>query len=108
VTRLPEVLEHLATTGAMRRADTQRATMFCHTGDLGTFGQQTYTVVLTVFVRDGDVRAHAEVWLGEMLVPAPPLEVNWPAVKAMRELRQTGQSADVIERLLTAIFQQIA
>lgn len=103
-----EDLDRLVTTGALTRHGMVNADMYTHHGPLGEANGEAFTVAVTIFVYDNaaaPLRAHAEAWLGQTRVLRPPLEANWPAVKAMRELEASPDDIDdVIRRLLAAVL----
>jgi hypothetical protein len=107
---LVDDLDRFVTTGALTRTGMVNADMYSFTGPLGEYGGEAFTVAVSVFAYDnGTIRTHGETWLGEHRVLLPPLEANWPAVKAMRELDADPDDVDnVTRRLLAAVIPRNA
>ena len=107
---LVDDLDRLVTTGALVRSGMVNADLYTFQGPLGEFAGEAFTVAVSVFAYDnGTIRTHGETWLGEDRVLRPPLEANWPAVKAMRELdADPADIEDVTRRLLAAVIPRNA
>lgn len=106
--RVLAVLEAAASAHQLLRIPCSRGIVYGYSGPLGEHDGEAYTVALTITCPgDGTYHASAQAWLGEHLVAHPPLQANWPTVKALRELHAGDTSEDVIGRLLTGILGDV-
>lgn len=100
---LQAALDRHVATGALTQTAALGGIMFTATTDLGRRGNEAFTLHLTIVnYHNGEMTTRAEVWSGDELVRRAPLEVNWPAVKALREMDAGDKGRDVIARLLNA------
>ena len=100
---LNAVLERHVASGALSRVPALRGIMFSATTELGRHDDEGFTLHLTIITyRDGTRMTRAEVWSGDERIPRAPLEANWPAVKALREIAAGDSGDEVLARLLDA------
>lgn len=100
---LDATLRRHARAGSLSRTVMLNCAVFTTTTHLGTHRGQDYSVSITVISYvNGGHRTTTEVWSGDQQVDRAPLEANWPAVKALRELHAGDQGEDVVTRLLEA------
>lgn len=100
---LDSVLERHVASGALSRVPALRGIMFSATTELGRHHDEQFTLHLTIVsYRDGTRMTRAEVWSGDQRVQRAPLEANWPAVKALREIANGNSEDEVVSRLLDA------
>lgn len=100
---LQETLDRHVATGALNRTPALQGVMFTATTELGRHQEEGFSLHLTIITyRDGTTTTRAEVWSGDMRVQRAPLEANWPAVKALREIAAGNTGDEVLARLLDA------
>ena len=77
--------------------------MFNATAELGEHRGTEFCLHITIVTyHDGTKLTRAQVWSGDDIVEKAPLEVNWPAVKALREIAAGDEGDEVVARLLDA------
>jgi len=100
---LQSVLERHVATGALNRTPARCGVMFTATTTLGRHHDEDFTLHITIVsYRNGSRMTRTEVWSGEDPIPRAPLEANWPAVKALREIAAGDSGDEVLARLLDA------
>lgn len=100
---LTAMLERHVATGAMSRTPAASGEMFTASTELGRFRDDTFSLHITIIrYRSGTRSIRTEVWAKDRRVPKPPMEANWPVVKALRELAAGDMGDEVIVRLLSA------
>lgn len=100
---LSSALERHVATGALNRTVALAGTMFTATAELGRHRGRRFSLHLAITTyRDGRRKTRAEVWSEDHRIGRPPLEANWPAVKALREIAAGDDSDEVLLRLLDA------
>lgn len=100
---LQATIDRHVATGALTKTPARGGTMFTATTDLGRHRDEWFTLHISIVeYRDGSLTSRAEVWSGDMLVRRAPLEANWPAVKALREMAAGNDGREVLARLLNA------
>ena len=100
---LQAALDRHVATGALSRVLGLQGILFTATTELGRHRDEGYSLHITIVsYRDGTTTTRAEVWSGEERIPKAPLEANWPAVKALREMAAGNTGDEVVARLLDA------
>lgn len=100
---LQAALDRHVASGALRRTTALSGTMFTAATELGMRGGEPFSLHLFIITfRDGTRAVRSEVWHEGRRVTKAPLEVNWPAVKALREIAAGDTGDEVLTRLLDA------
>jgi len=105
MTTAAAALERLAADGAVTKVPGINGNAYSATTWVGEYAGRSYTLAATVFVyANAPARVKADVIHDGKLVKRPPLQANWPVMKAVREIADGNQSEEVILRLLNAAF----
>ncbi|SDH33773.1 hypothetical protein [Microbacterium sp. 77mftsu3.1] len=104
---LNATLQRHIQSGHLQAARTPSGTRLAATAPLGRHGDVEYEVAVTITITyTGHRKTVTSAWAGGSRVQKVPLEANWPAVKAMREIEAGDQGEDALRRLLDATLLQ--